>query len=139
MTPSRSVKALNATIWIAKQAVMSSIPSSSRRVVASWNDVAARPRLRAMKPITRGSAVAPVSSSRDELRLLRIREPHLDDKLGQHRDERDDREDQAAREHGLSGVRCPAQKERCANHADPQADGVELHREVAAREVDEDP
>jgi hypothetical protein len=121
---------------------MSSIPSSSRRVVASWNEAAARRRPRAMKQSGRAGEQEPRRASevrRDELRLLRIREPHLDDELRQHRDERDDREDQPAREDGLSGVRGPREKERRADHADPQADGVELHREEAAREVDENP
>ena len=64
MAPSSTVRLPRATIWTAKIAAISNMPSSSRRVGASWNDAAGWPRRRAMNATTSGRAVAPVSRSR---------------------------------------------------------------------------
>ena len=90
-----------------------------------------------MKATISGMAVAPVSRSR--VAPVRLAETSsvswmyanrdFDDELGQHGDQGDDCEDEAAVEDRFPGVGGPSEQERRPDQPDPQADRRELHRE----------
>ena len=57
----------------------------------------------------------------DELGLLGVRKPDLDDELRQHCDERNDREYEATGEDSFSSVRRPREQERSCDQSDRKA------------------
>ena len=117
--------------------MISRIPSSSRRLAASSSggaDLATAPRDEGDEQRKRGRTreQEPGGTGQvggDELGRLDVGEANLDDELGQHGDERDDREDEASGEDRFPGVRRPGEHEGGPDQADSESDHRELHRE----------
>ena len=145
-TPSKIDRFPRTTIWMAKSDVTSRIPSSSRRLAASRSGSAVLPptaseqgdqqrqrsRTRQQEPGRTGQVGG------DQLGRLDVGEADLDDELGQHGEQGDDREYDASGEDRVPGVRGPGEHERGADHADPEADHRQRHREERTCEVDDD-